>query len=155
MTRIVLAIAMLLCCGCGEELAAPEIEPDVSPMNLGIHVIDPEAPVYQFNLQLTNIGEQKLVIDSVSYRGDQNCSFTFEGPDIFHLKANESAFVRGWYEPTIPAEDQIALIVISNAKTHGELVIPVCALAVTPETTDAEVPVCQVPPETQPDCAAE
>jgi len=154
MRRAVLSFLFVACAGCEAQLEPPEIGIDISPVNLGIHSIAADAGLYHFDLQLTNNGEETLVLESVSYRGDQNCSFTFEGPDTMELSENESSFVRGWYEPTISGEDQIAMEVLSNASNFPKLVVPICGKAVPPGTEDAGMPVCQVPPQEQPDCPA-
>jgi hypothetical protein len=159
MRRVVLSLLFVACVGCEEELAPPEIGMDI-PMteageyvaNLGIHVVDSDAGPYEFNLQLVNKGEEKLVIESVSYRGDQNCSLALEGPDVMEMGENESAFLHGSYDPTILGEDQIAMEVVSNASNYPRLVVPICGKAVLPGTEDAGMPECQVPPQEQPDC---
>jgi len=145
-------LLLVACVGCGDEMEPPKIEIDVSPVNLGIHSTSPDAGPYHFDLQLYNRGEETLVLESVDYRGDQNCAFTFEGPDVWEMGENQSSFVRGWYEPVLEGEDQIAMEVISNAVNYPTLVVSICGLAVPPGTEDAEMPVCKVPPSDQPDC---
>jgi hypothetical protein len=152
MKRVIVALLFLVCAGCEDELKPASIWIDVSPVNLGVHSTAEDAGPYHFDLQLINIGEEKLVLESVEYRGDQNCAFTFEGPDVWEMNANQSSFVRGWYEPTVPAEDQIAMTVMSNADNYPELIVPICGLAVPPETEDAVPIECQVPPDDQPNC---
>jgi hypothetical protein len=152
MRRIVAAFALLACAGCEDELTGPEIFIDISPVNLGVHAVAPDAGAYDFDLQLTNRGDRKLVLSSVDYRGDQNCAFTFQGPDLWEMGKDESAFIRGFYEPAIAGEDQIAMEVVSNADNFPNLIVPICALAVPAGTQDAGPPVCEVPLASQPDC---
>ena len=152
MKRVVLALLIVICAGCDDELDPPEIWIDISPVNLGIHTTAADAGAYHFDLQLINRGEEQLIIQSVDYRGDQNCAFTFEGPDMFEMGENESSFIRGWYEPVVAGDDQIAMDVISNAHNYPTLVVPICGRAVPPGTEDATMPECQVPPADQPDC---
>jgi hypothetical protein len=155
MRRIVLPLTLLVFAACAEELSPPRIEIDISPVNLGIHQIDPDAEHYHFDLQLINKGEQKLIIESVTYRGDQNCSFTFEGPDKMEMGKNESSFIRGWYVPTIEGEDQIEMLVVSNSDKYDNLIVPICGKAVPLGTEDpGALPVCVLPPADQPDCEA-
>ena len=142
---------VLLIAGC--ETTPPEISIDISPVNCGIRSTDPDLDPYEFNLQLINLGEQTLVIEDVVYRGDQNCSFNFEGPDVTELGFEETAFIRGFWAPTVEGEDQIAMEeVSSNAENHPLLVVPICGLGVAPGTEDAEPIECQVPPEDQREC---
>jgi hypothetical protein len=152
MRRVALAFLFVVCAGCEEEPTPPEIGIDVSPVNLGIHSTEADGGPYQFDLQLTNNGEENLVLESVTYRGDQYCSFTFEGPDVWEMSESESAFIRGWYDPTNPGEDQIAMEVVSNASNFPTLVVPICGKAVPPGTADAGVLECEVPPTGQADC---
>lgn len=153
MRPIVVMLALVALIGCDDELSQPEIWIDLSPVNLGIHEIDPDAGPFDFNLQLSNRGEKKLVIESVVYRGDQNCSLTFDGPDLWELGEEESAFIQGHYLPTVAAVDQVAMTVYSNSQQNAELVVPICGKAVPAGTEDpGDDPVCQVPPADQPDC---
>ena len=143
-------------CGCTEELDPPEIWIDISPVNVGARSIDLAVEPRRFDLQLTNRGEEVLVIDSIAIKGDQNCAFEFIGPDINELAQDERAFIRGWYGPTIAADDQIALEINSNCVVFPTLVVPVCGRGVPPGTEDAGPPlVCNVPPPDQPDCPAQ
>jgi len=148
--RMGVALILLACVGCTG--TPPQISIDVSPVNVGIRSIDPELEPRHFDLQFTNRGEQTLIIESVTWRGDQNCAFDFEGPDVTELGEDDAAFVRGYYKPTVAAEDQIAMEVVSNSEEHSTLIVPICGKGVEPGTTDAEPPVCQVPPGDQPDC---
>jgi hypothetical protein len=152
MRRVALALVFATLVGCDDELEPPKIDIDISPVNVGIHSTSPDAGTYHFDLQLINIGEETLVIQSVDYRGDQNCAFTFDGPDLLEMGENESSFVRGWYDPVVEGEDQIAMDVVSNAVNYPTMVVPICGKAVPPGTEDAGMPVCQVPPADQPDC---
>ena len=152
MRRFALALLFVACAACEEEPTPPTIGIDVSPVNLGVHLVDLDAGPYTFNLQLYNSGEEKLVIDSVVYRGDTNCAFSFEGPDLLEMGENEASFVRGYYDPTIPAVDQIAMEVASNASNFPMLIVPICARAVPDGVADAGAPECEVPPLGQADC---
>jgi len=130
----------------------PEIMIDISPVNVGIRSIDPELDPLHFDLQLTNRGDKTLSIESVTFRGDTNCAFTFDGPDYFDLGYEDTAFIRGWYQPTVAGEDQLAMEVVSNAENYPTLVVPICGKGVEPGTTDVEPATCEVPPEDQADC---
>jgi hypothetical protein len=152
MKRIASLLALLLCIGCVEELSPPEIMIDISPVNVGIREISPDTDLYHFDLQLYNLGDKELRIDSVDYRGDQFCSFTFEGPDVWEMGKNESAFIRGWYDPVAPGEDHISMEIVSNADNYPLFVVPICGKAVPAGTTEAEFPVCQIPPAEPANC---
>ena len=140
--------------GC-DTSSPPEIGIDISPVNVGIRSTDPDLPPLHFDLQLYNRGEEVLVISSLEVRGDENCAFAFEGPDRSELGYGESAFIRGWYQPMVAAEDHIALYITSNSHVDPVLVVPVCGKGVPPGTEEATDPVCVVPAADQPDCEAE
>ncbi len=153
MNRMVIIVFLVLIAACQETLDPPEIGIEISPINVGIHVVDPASSPYHFDFQFTNRGQEILKIDSVVIRGDQNCAFTFQGPDQLEISEVEQSFMRGWYQPQIAAEDQIALEVTSNSHVHPTLIVPVCGRGVPPGTVDGGAPLeCQVPPPTQPDC---
>ncbi len=130
----------------------PEIGIDISPVNVGIRSTDPDLPPLHFDLQLFNRGEEVLVISGLEVHGDENCAFSFEGPDRSQLGYGESAFIRGWYQPTVVAEDHIALYITSNSVVNPVLVVPVWGKWVPPGTEEASEPVCVVPGEDQGDC---
>jgi hypothetical protein len=153
MKRFVLFLLLFGCAACEEDLSPPEIWIDISPVYVGIHEINPESEPYHFDLRFTNRGEEALEIESARIRGDQYCAFEFQGPDILELGEDESAFMRGWYNPAVAADDQIALELYSNAVNYPMLVVPVCGRGVLPGTQDAgPAPSCNVPPTSQPDC---
>ena len=143
-------LALLPACQ-GEESTPPEIVVDVNPVYVGIRSITADEPI-GFDLQIYNRGSETLKLNMLEVRGDQNCAFTFQGPDIEQLVKDQSAFVRGWYKPTVVAVDQIALYIRSNAP-RSPLIVPVCGRGVLDGTTDAvEPPKCVIPPDSQPDC---
>jgi hypothetical protein len=148
--KVAVSMLLLACAGCTS--TPPQISIDVSPVNVGIRSIDPDLEPRHFDLQFTNRGEQTLIIESVTWRADENCAFDFEGPDVAELGEDDAAFVRGQYQPTVAAEDQIAMEVVSNSEEYSTLIVPICGLGVEPGTVDAEPVVCQVPPDDQPDC---
>lgn len=137
--------------GCSEEgTSGPEILIDVSPVNLGVVAVDADAE--HFDLQLTNRGDSTLLIDGWSLRGDQHCALEMTGPDVSEVSPGGSAFLRGWYGPSVVAEDQIELLITSNAVDYPELVVPVCGRGVDPADEDAEPPECELPDVDQLDC---
>lgn len=144
------ALFLSLLTGCGPLPA--EIGIDLSPVYVGIRSTNAELDPYQWDMQIYNRGEELLEIEDVTFRGDQNCAFDFEGPDLWTLGQEEAAFVRGYYKPTVAAEDHIAMEITSNAENYPVFVVPICGLAVEPGTEDAEDIVCEVPPADQPDC---
>jgi len=148
--KAALSMLVVACAAC--TATPPQISVDVSPVNVGVRSIDPDLDPRHFDLQFTNRGEQTLIIESVTWRGDQNCAFDFEGPDVSELGEDDAAFLRGFYKPTVVGEDQIAMEVVSNSEEHATLIVPICGKGVEPGTVDAEPPVCQVPPDDQPDC---
>lgn len=142
--------------GCQEALTPAEISIDISPVYVGIRSTSPDTGPVQFDLQLINRGEEVLEIESMEVRGDQRCSFRFDGPDRMVLGENEASFIRGWYQPTVPGDDQIALEIVSNSHIDSPLIVPVCGRGVAPGTTDAGAPPsCNVPPPDQADCPDE
>ncbi|MDJ0764028.1 MAG: hypothetical protein QNJ97_13685 [Myxococcota bacterium] len=154
MKKYVVLFALLIMAACEEDaLSPPEIWIDLSPVNLDVRVVDPELGPRTFDLQLTNRGEETLKIESMVVRGDQNCAFSFDGPDTLVMGENGSAFIRGYYNPIVTGEDQIALEVNSNAHNFATLVVPVCGKAVPLGTTEPiDPPICQVPPPGQSNC---
>ncbi|MBW2256180.1 MAG: hypothetical protein JRI25_16510 [Deltaproteobacteria bacterium] len=134
--KAALSMLVVACAAC--TATPPQISVDVSPVNVGVRSIDPDLDPRHFDLQFTNRGEQ---------------TFDFEGPDVSELGEDDAAFMRGFYKPTVVGEDQIAMEVVSNSEAYPTLVVPICGKGVAPGTVDAEPPVCQVPPDDQPDCA--
>ena len=152
MNKPALFICLVISClACEEDASEPEIWLDISPVYVGIRSLD--AGPYHFDLQFTNRGQSVLEISGYEVRGDRNCAFSFEGPDISEVGKDESAFIRGWYEPVVAAEDQIALMLNSNCHINPRLIVPICGRGVLPGTLDAgPPPACNVPPSDQPDC---
>lgn len=145
--------ALLVAAGCEEgEILPPTIMVDVSPVNVGVRWVAEDVNPIHFDLQLYNTGDETLILESVDYRGDTNCAFTFEGPDTLELIGQESAFIRGWYNPTVVDNDRIAMEVLSNADNYPEMVVPICGRGVPEGTTFARPAFCDIPPEDQPDC---
>jgi hypothetical protein len=158
LTAIFFAVP-LLAATCDEELAPPQIGLDVSPVICQYWPTGPDQGPYVFNIQLYNRGEATLVIDKIVVKGDQYCSFEFEGPDTKEMSEDESAYIRGYYHPALGYDiqiDQISLEVHSNSEEHGVLIIPVCGKGIPPGTEDPGPPIsCNVPPSSQPDCPYE
>ncbi len=145
-------VPLLAMLACEEEKTPPEIWIDISPVNVGVRSTSPDAGSLHFDLQITNRGDELLVIDSLESHGDQNCHFTFDGPDKTELGDEESAFIRGWYQPVIPAGDQMALLIHSNASNVDPLVVPICGRGLNEGDPFRKPPMCVVPPDDQPDC---
>ncbi|MCP4606107.1 MAG: hypothetical protein GY847_37280 [Proteobacteria bacterium] len=147
-------LVSLTCIACTENtLSPPEIYLDINILNLDLRSINPDLDPYEFHLQIYNVGDEVLKIDSVKLRGDQYCALTFEGPDRMELKKNEASFIRFWYKPQVAADDQIALTIVSNAENYPTLIVPICGRGVLPETEDpGQKPVCNIPPSDQLDC---
>ncbi len=143
---------LLLAAGCAEE-APPKIAVSLAPVNLGVHVVAPDMGAYSFNLQVINMGEETLVIDSTKIVGDTNCAFTFEGPDVDELELDQSAFLLIHYDPVVAGEDQTAIEIVSNAKNAKTLEVPMCATAVNEGDPAPPVPECEIPPADQADCS--
>ncbi len=154
MKTILISVALLglLVVGCDEGAGPPEIAIDVSPVDVGPRSVDPDVSPLHFDLQLYNGGGDVLAISSVTYRGDVNCAFTFEGPDRTELGPEESAFIRGWYKPEVVDLDHIAMEVVSNADNFPLLVVPICGKGVEPGTLIVRPYECVVPEPDQPDC---
>ena len=155
MKKLLLIVVVFAClAACEEEsLSPPEISIDLSPVPVGTHYTD--ANPYVFNLMIQNRGDQTLVISSVVARGDQNCAFTWMGPDKTELEYDESTFVQGTYDPSMAGEDQVALEIRSNAENYALMEVPVCGKAVAPGDDKGEDITCQLPPSDQEDCPAE
>ncbi len=149
----VVLFALLAAAGCEEgEVLPPTIMIDVSPVNVGVRWVSEDVNPIHFDLQLYNTGDETLVFDAVEFRGDTNCAFTFEGPDVDELIGQESAFIRGWYDPTVIGTDQIAMEVLSNATNYPEMVVPICGRGVEEGTVLVRPAVCELPPDDQLDC---
>jgi hypothetical protein len=152
---------------CEQQTITPaQIGVDISPVYVGMRSTNPSIGPIHFDLQVYNTGDQVLTISSVTARGDQHCAFIFEGtadcadpcrtpsPDRVTLGKNEAAFIRGYYQPTVAADDFIALDVASNSQRDSTLIIPICGRGVAPGTTDAgDPPTCINPPSTQANCS--
>lgn len=152
MRRLILLLGLLPLLACEEGNIPAEIWIDISPVNVGVRSTSPDAGSLHFDLQITNRGDEILAIERLESSGDQNCHFTFDGPDKSDLGKEESAFIRGWYQPVIPAGDQIALLVYSNADNVNPLVVPICGRGINEGDPFRKAPLCIVPPEEQEDC---
>jgi hypothetical protein len=148
-----LLVALLVYGGCEEESSPAELWIDIAPpIWAGNRSIDPEISPLDFNLQLTNRGDDVLVIDSVIKRGDHNCAFVFEGPDVSELMHNESAFIHVLYKPLVAEQDMVAMEISSNSHINPLLVLPICGQGVVPGSEDPGVFDCAEPPASQADC---
>jgi len=143
---------LLACLGCEEEISPPEISIELSPIRVPDFELFADAGPHHFDYQLLNRGDEVLKIESVVFRGDQYCSFEFQGPDRMEVTQSEPAFIRGWYRPQGQTEDQIAMEVMSNSHIHNPLVVPICGRGVQPDADAGADFECQVPPAGQPDC---
>ena len=155
MKRMLIALVVLGLSGaaCEEEIAPPEIYLEVSPVNCGPRSTAADLSAYDFDIMLYNVGEETLLISEVVERGDSNCAFEFEGPDLLKLGENQATFIRGRYKPTVEGDDQIALEISSNSQVHDPLIIPVCGRGIAPGKEDDGPPLqCNVPPQDQPGC---
>jgi hypothetical protein len=160
MKKIWCVAAWMVLVGCQEDdvLEPPMIEAVPASINLGTWPIGAEQPV-QFDVQIRNIGEQRLELEGAMLRHDQNCSFQFMGPDLDKVIRKQAAFIRVWYTPQVRGADRVALHVKSNSVENEILEIPICARGELPEEmTDGGVGGassggCEAPPKDQPDCA--
>jgi hypothetical protein len=151
---VIFIVGLLLCGACDEESSPAELWIDIEPpIWAGNRSIDPDISPRDFNLQLTNRGDEVLTIDSVIKRGDSNCAFVFDGPDITKLMHNESAFIRVLYKPLVAEKDQVAMEISSNSHVNPLLVLPICGQGVVPGSDDPDEFDCVDPPASQPDCA--
>ncbi len=132
---------------CAED--PPEIWLDRSPVELG--VVAPGEEV-DFSLQIANDGGGTLQIDPFALRGDDDCAFWLEGPDVDQLSGSMQGFVQGTFRPTREGLHQVALYLTSNAETLPSLTVPICAL-VAKGAKPGDVPVCEEPPEDAPNCS--
>ena len=139
--------------GCAGELAPPEIWIDYSPINLGVVGIDEIGDAVEFHIQLTNRGDELLIIDDVSIRGDSRCSMTVNGPDLTELPNEESAFIQLTYSPPEVGDDHLALEVASNADNYSVLIVPICSRVVETVSDSDESISCIEPPADQADCS--
>lgn len=155
MKKITAVCALLICFGCDEDLSPPEISIEISPIRVPDFELFPDAGPHHFDYQLLNRGDQVLKIDSVAFRGDQYCSFEFQGPDRMEVTQSEPAFIRGWYRPQGETEDKIAMEVLSNSHIHNPLIVPICGRGVHPGADAGVGFECKVPPANQPDCSSE
>jgi hypothetical protein len=182
MKRSFLLTAAILIVHCSENttLTPPQITVDLSPVRVGGWTIEEEADPKVFDLHIRNIGEETLKITSAKIRHDQNCAFSWEGPDKKELGENQSAFVRITYKPKVRGEDKVTLVVNSNSEKHPKFIIPICARGLHPselpepedtegdtggdsegagganaDTDSGEVAMCEAPPDDQPDCSEE
>ena len=150
-TKISIVLLILFGLACEEEYSPPSIYTQLSPLFLDDHSI---GEVYDFDILITNRGDEVLKIERIEVKGDETCAFKFEGPDINELGKDQYGFIRGFYQPQVQGYHQIALHVISNAEDYPDFIIPVCAIAIpagsSPPTET--LPKCSAPPETQPDC---
>jgi hypothetical protein len=152
----VIGAVALVFSGCEAELDPPEITVDLSPVYMGVRMVDPSAEPLVFNLMISNRGEEELKIESLTKVGDQNCAFEVKGPDLMTLGEDESSFVNVRYQPIAVATDQVALEIKSNAHEYPLLIVPICGVAVQsdPEPAD-EINSCNIPPPDQPGCSTE
>jgi hypothetical protein len=145
---------MITCFGCEEDPDPPEIWSDIPVVYVGARSIAPEIGAFEFNIRLGNAGDEMLIIESLTVKGDQNCSFVFEGPSNLKIGPTTASYVKGEYKPTVAGEDHVAIIITSNSVKNGVATIPVCGIGVNPGAEEPDAISCNVPPPDQPDCAA-
>lgn len=121
-------------CACAED--TPEIWVDRSPIELG--VVRPGEEV-SFSLQIRNAGGGTLEVAPFSLRGDDDCAFALQGPDVAELSGPMQGFVQGSFVPTREGVHQVALYLSSNAEALPNITVPICALvdAEADESTEA------------------
>lgn len=141
MTRA-LGMALVLW-ACSED--EPEIWIDRSPLELG--VVKPGESL-DFGLQLANDGGGTLVVEPFALRGDDDCAFTLEGPDVSELAGPTQGFIRGTFAPTREGHHEVALYLTSNAETWPRLIVPVCATVGEVASDEA----CEEPPPEAANC---
>ncbi|MCP4676362.1 MAG: hypothetical protein GY854_12795 [Deltaproteobacteria bacterium] len=152
MKKLAILIVLFACSACEEELDPPEITGAIRALWVGARSVEDDSR--SFDLQLNNMGEEVLIIESIKMRGDQNCAFEIKGPDTTELGENDAAFIRGWYHPESIAVDQIVIEITSNADNMPLFIVPICGQGIAPEDDPKsyEPMTCNIPPPDQPDC---
>ena len=152
MRKLAVLLLLLACSACEEELDPPEITGAIRALWVGARSTEDDPR--SFDLQLFNTGEDVLIIEKFKVRGDQNCAFEIPGPDITEISKDDSAFIRGWYDPWRIAVDQISIEITSNADNLPLFIVPICGEGIAEEADPKsyEPMTCNIPPPGQPDC---
>lgn len=140
-SAVVLSSIAVIGCRDGGANGPVEILPNVSPARMGqmwpLGENDPDPGTTErvpFELVILLTTESGgLEIDDVCLEGtaDALAQFALEGPVPEEPKRDEDAALRVTYERQAPGpEDNVALIVQSNAENFPTLVIPICAQVV-------------------------
>lgn len=156
MIRFLFLLVFLLGTSCEEEQFSPaEINFDLQPLYAWTRISNDKP--YAFDIQIFNSGDEQLVLElPIEVVGDSRCSFSFSGPTKTKLGRNESAFVRGFYQPEKTGEDHILLRFKSNSETFPVFDFYVCGLGIKgddPEPTQNLE--CKKPEPNQSDCSEE
>ncbi len=130
-------------------LRLPQIVPHINPINaceLFVGNDDYPAQHWTFDLMLRNEGREQLEIEDIEVLHDRNCAFSGTNGDVriwdndrdddflATARSLDAAIMRIEYTPTGVGEDEIEILVHSNAENFPELPIYVCA-AGTASTT--------------------
>lgn len=138
MNRVPLSLPLLLAVvGCVERVPG-ELVPAISPL-IGLPVnLCSEAADAPVPLQITNIGDDEVTIDTVAFveePGQPEGLASFDEPtiDTTTLLADEVAFVQFTYRSPGGVAQQAILRITSNAEVNPTLDIPATTDDFTPE----------------------
>ncbi|MEM6926551.1 MAG: hypothetical protein AAF602_06470 [Myxococcota bacterium] len=120
----------------------PEIWLDRSPIELGVVTVD---TTVSFGLQLSNQGGGILEVEPFALRGDDDCAFFLEGPDLTELAGPSQGFIRGTFSPSRTGLHEIAIYLNSNAETLPNLIVPICAMVDDGSGTSEPPEMCEEP----------
>lgn len=146
--------AFMLSCG-DTETGGAEIEPHVSPIQLGkFWPTGNEAPVlgnrertpYEFVLLLLSSGDADLNVSKICLGGDDS-NFELEGPLPNPIRPGEQGAVRITYLRESTGSDKAAIVVKSNAENLPTLVVPLCAEVVADGEDKNIVSLCEISEE--------
>ncbi len=134
-------LSSLAIAGCGGDDASvdicegKELIPHLSPVSLG--EFSASQTPFQWNLVLHSPCDEAVTISEACLVGDNVGEFVMEGPDRMVASRDRNSVVRLTYERSSAAEqDDIALVVQSDADNAPTLVVPICARVVDGSPSD-------------------
>jgi len=146
--------ALVLSCG-DTETGGAQIEPHVSPIQLGkFWPTGNETPdlgnrdrtPYEFVLLLLSSGDEDLNVSKVCL-GGQDSNFELEGPIPNPIRPGDQGAIRITYLRNSNGSDRAAIVVKSNATNFPTLVIPLCAEVVADGEAKNIVTACEISDE--------